>query len=147
MRLANLAFAFLSIILMSSSASLTTGEVSLGNSAPDFTISNEETSVRLQDLKGKEVMLNFWSVKDALSRERNARLSREAEKMGKEFIGICVDTDTELAQEVIRRDGLTKSNQYMSSKVRRGNPCKSYETSEGLRAFEINKLGTVTNVI
>lgn len=147
MKLATMAFAFFSVLILSSSASLTATDVSIGSEAPDFTIANNQTSVRPQDLKGKTITVNFWSTKDAVSRERNARLARKAVKEGKEYIGICVDEDAVLAKEIIACDGLDQKNQYMSSDAKRGDPCRSYETGSGLRAYEINPLGMVDKIL
>ena len=40
----------------------------VGYLAPNFTVSNADTTVSLQDLKGNYVLLTFWSSADAQSR-------------------------------------------------------------------------------
>ncbi len=78
MKLLTLAFSFFSILILSSSMSLTRTEAAIGSEAPDFSIANAEGSVRPADLKDTPVIVNFWSAKDAHSRERNSRVAREA---------------------------------------------------------------------
>ncbi len=126
--------------------SLTRVEAATGNQAPDFTVYNKETSVRPADLKGKYVTINFWSASDAMSRERNSRLARQAAEAGNEFIGICVDEDRTLMQEILHSDGVSTANQYMASDVRKGDPIKSYQAESGLRAFELDPFGNIERI-
>lgn len=146
MKLLTALFSFFSVLILSSSMSLSRTSATVGSEAPDFTIYNKETTVRPADLKGKYVTVNFWSAGDAMSRERNARLSKKAAKEGREYIGICVDADRELAQEIIAQDGLESSNQYMASDIKKGDPVKYYEVESGLRTFEIDPYGLIVKV-
>lgn len=147
MKLFALVFSFFSVLVLSSSMSLTRTAATIGSEAPDFTIFNKETTVRQADLKGGYVTVNFWSVADAVSRERNARLSRQSKEEGKEYIGICIDSDRELAAEIIAQDGLESASQYMISDIRKGDPVKYYEVESGLRAFEIDPYGNIQNIL
>lgn len=147
MKLLTLVFSFFSVLVLSSSMSLSRTEASIGSEVPDFTIYNESATVRTADLKGKYVTVNFWSTGDAVSRERNARLAREAARNGKEYIGICVDEDRILAAEILAQDGVDMKKQYMASDVKNGDPCKYYEVDSGLRAFEINQYGNICGIL
>lgn len=146
MKLLTLVFSFFSVLVLSSSMSLARTEAAIGSEAPDFTIYNKSASVRPADLKGKYVTVNFWSAEDAVSRERNARLAKEAAGNGKEYIGICVDEDRTLANEILAQDGLDMKNQYMASDVKNGDPCRYYEVHSGLRAFEIDQYGNICGI-
>lgn len=127
--------------------SLTRTEAAIGSEAPDFSIANAEGSVRPADLKDTPVIVNFWSAKDAHSRERNSRLAREAAEDGKAFIGICTDYDRELARELVAQDGLHAADQYMLADVKKGDPEKAFQLHSGLRAFEINQYGNIISII
>lgn len=146
MKLLTFLFSSLCVVVLSSSISLSRVHPGIGGEAPDFAVFNKTNSVRPSDLNGKYITLNFWSAKDAVSRERNARLSRQASAEGKEYIGICVDEDRTLMQEIISQDGLDAKNQFMAADVKRGNPAQSYETHTGLRAFEINPFGNIERI-
>ena len=146
MKLATLLFSFVCVVILSSSMSLSRMTAAIGSQAPDFAVYNSETSVRPADLIGKQVIINFWSSTDAVSRERNSRLAREAAASGKEFIGICVDKDRTLMQEILHIDGLETANQYMAGDMRKGNAIKSYQTENGLRAFEVDPYGNIERI-
>lgn len=139
-------FSFICVLVLSSSMSLTRTSATVGSEAPDFTVFNRTCSVRPADLNGKYVIVNFWSVTDPISRQRNIRLSAEAKESGSEFIGVCIDEDRTLMQEVVAQDGLDPKTQFMASDTRRGDPAGSYETHTGLRAFEINPFGNIETI-
>lgn len=147
MKLLSLIFSFISVVVLSSSMSLSRVSPTVGSEAPDFAVFNKTNSIRPADYKGKYITLNFWSVKDAASRERNQRLSAECRAAGQEFVGICVDDDRSLVREIIAQDGLDATQQYMASDIRKGNPVESYEVHSGLRAFEINPFGNIERII
>lgn len=147
MKLLSLIFSFICVVVLSSSMSLSRTSPTVGSEAPDFAVFNKTNSIRPADFKGKYITLNFWSAKDAGSRERNQRLAAECRAAGQEFVGICVDDDRSLAREIIAQDGLDATQQYMVADVRKGDPAGSYEIHNGLRAFEINPFGNIERVI
>lgn len=147
MKVLSLLFSFICVVVLSSSMSLSRISPTVGSQAPDFALFNKTNSIRPADMQGKYLTVNFWSAKDAQSRERNQRLAKESTRTGREYIGICVDEDRTLAREIILQDGLDEKQQYMASDVRRGNPAESYEVHQGLRAFEINPFGNIERIL
>ncbi|MDE6342610.1 MAG: hypothetical protein K2K93_09845, partial [Muribaculaceae bacterium] len=74
----------------------------VGNHVPEISICNAEgQSFLLSDLQGENVVVNFWSVKDAESRIRNIRLARDAERNGVKYVSLCTDEDHDLEVEVM----------------------------------------------
>ena len=112
----------------------------VGNQAPEISItgSNGE-SLLLSSLKGDDVIVNFWSVKDAESRISNVRLSREAEKTGAKYIGMCIDSDRKLAAEVMKADKVPTDNLYFADRQ----VTDEYQLSKGTRTVKIEPYGIV----
>ena len=115
----------------------------VGNQAPEISItqSNGE-SVMLSDLKGGEVIVNFWSVKDAESRIANVRLAREAEKSGAKYIGMCIDSDRQLAAEVMKADRVSTDHLYFADRQ----VTDEYQLANGTRTVKIDPYGIVAAI-
>lgn len=65
------------VVALTSAISTNNVPLEVGNQAPEIaTVNVSGDMVRLSEMKGQEVILNFWSVKDAESRISNIRLAR-----------------------------------------------------------------------
>ncbi|MDE6380264.1 MAG: hypothetical protein K2L11_07305 [Muribaculaceae bacterium] len=115
----------------------------VGRQAPEISIvgSNGE-SVLMSDLKGEDVIVNFWSVKDAESRIENVRLAREAEKSGAKYIGMCIDADRQLAEEVMKGDGVSTDHLYFADPQ----VTDEYQLAKGTRTVKIDPYGIVAAI-
>ena len=115
----------------------------VGNQAPEISIiGSDGESVLLSELKGKDVIVNFWSVKDAASRIENVRLSREAEKTGAKYIGMCIDSDRQLAAEVMKADRVSTDHLYFADRQ----VTDEYQLSKGTRTVKIDPYGIVAAI-
>jgi peroxiredoxin len=65
----------------------------IGSSAPDFTVKDSDRTVRLQDLRGKIVILNFWTTWCPPCIEEMPSLSRLQKQMGSTVTVLAVSTD------------------------------------------------------
>ena len=73
-----------------------------GEQAPRLSLQNGESSVSLQSLKGRYVLLNFWAGYDAPSRMENIRYARELDKSGLEnisLVSVSFDTNRKVPSE------------------------------------------------
>ncbi len=115
----------------------------VGNQAPEISItgSNGE-SILLSELQGEEVIVNFWSVKDAESRISNVRLAREAERSGAKYIGMCIDSDRQLAAEVMKADRISTDNLYFADRQ----VTDEYQLAKGTRTVKIDPYGVVAAI-
>ncbi|MDE6480992.1 MAG: redoxin domain-containing protein [Muribaculaceae bacterium] len=133
----------LGLMVLTSAVSTKNVPLEVGNQAPEISILNTDgESVLLSELKGQEVILNFWSAMDAESRINNIRLSREAELTGAKYIGMCIDSDRELAEEVMNVDRVATDHLYFADKQ----VTDEYQLAKGTRIVKIDAYGTVAAI-
>lgn len=131
------------LTLLTSAVSTRNVPLEVGNQAPEISLSNSDGSTKvLSELKGKEVILNFWSVNDAESRISNVRLARDAERSGAEYFGICIDADRQLAEEVMKADRVSVDQLYFADKQVE----KEYRLAKGTRTVKIDPYGIVAAI-
>ena len=140
---AGVAAAVIGTLWLTSAVSTKNVPLEVGNHAPEISItcSNGE-SLLLSDLKGEEVIVNFWSVNDAESRISNVRLAREAERSGVRYIGMCIDSDRQLAEEVMKADRVSTDNLYFADRQ----VTDEYQLSKGTRTVKIDPYGIVAAI-
>ena len=105
------------VLLISVSAySGKTIDASNGYFAPSLTLQNEQESLSLEGLKGKYVLLSFWSSTDALSRVAcNEYTAFERESNAEEqfcLLSVNFDQNSGLFHEIVRRDNLNTKSQF-----------------------------------
>lgn len=131
------------MVLFTSAVSTKNVPLEVGNQAPEISITNAEgASTLLSDLKGNEVVVNFWSVKDAESRISNIRLAREAESTGAKYIGMCIDSDRQLAEEVMNADQVSTEHLYFADRQ----VTDEYQLTKGTRTVKIDPYGIVAAI-
>lgn len=143
LKIAGVLAAVFGTLWLTSAVSTKNVPLEVGNQAPEisFTHSNGKTLL-LSDLKGEDVIVNFWSVKDAESRIANVRLSREAEKSGAKYIGMCIDSDRQLAEEVMKTDRVSTKSLYFADRQ----VTDEYQLAKGTRSVKIDPYGIVAAI-
>lgn len=131
------------LMILTSAVSTENVPLEVGNQAPEISITKADGECfQLSDLKGKDVVINFWSVSDAESRIKNIRLASDAERSGVEYIGMCTDTDRRLAEEVMAADGVKKETQcFVDTRIHDG-----YLLEKGVRTVKIDPYGIVAAI-
>ena len=84
--------------------------LNVGDVAPDFIIESTLSGhkFKLDDLKGKYVLISFWASYDALSRMHNAQLNEVLNHTSRkvEMISVSFDEFSSVCKETIRKDRL-----------------------------------------
>ncbi len=131
------------LTLLTSAVSTKNVPLEVGNQAPEISISKADgTSMMLSELKGENVIVNFWSVKDAESRISNIRLAREAERTGAKYVGMCIDSDRQLAAEVMKVDNGSDDHLYFADRQ----VTDEYQLRKGTRTVKIDPYGIVAAI-
>ncbi len=143
LNLAGIFVGILGVVALTSAIATENVPLEVGNHAPEFSAVNANgNTVHMSDFEGQDVILNFWSIKDAESRIRNVRLEREAERTGAKYVALCVDDDMDIALEVIKADGLAADNQYFAD----GRISDEYLLNRGVRTVKIDPYGIVAKI-
>lgn len=118
-----------------------------GFSAPYFKIENSEMQLSIDEMKGKYLLLTFWSSSDAESRimcNEYARFMRN-EDTGKRLshVAINFDRSERLFQEIVRRDKMNAETQFYVQGDKAQQLKKDYRLENGLRTYLVDKQGRV----
>lgn len=137
------------LLFLTSSHSTEPTEARIGEYAPLFSIKNETSNLNLQEMRGKYVLLSFWSLTDAQSRIENTKyssFSKSIDNSKLELISINIDSDRTLWKQIIEIDNLDAKSQYSSMDIVKGNIFDDYYLETGNRAFLINPNGKIEAV-
>lgn len=116
-----IALIFVSLIV-TSGFSTTSSPLEIGQKAPDFAISNDTASFSLKEARGQEVLITFWSVKDAASRRDCNAYAALLSDSNIKHIAINLDQNSTLYNEILKRDelsgdGFFSPDAYTSSQI------------------------------
>ncbi|MGN0214593.1 MAG: TlpA family protein disulfide reductase [Muribaculaceae bacterium] len=148
MKKALLAIVTFAILLISTSANSTkTTDSRIGYLAPVFSVSNSDTTLSLQQMQGKYVLLTFWSSDDAESRISNIRYNRMAGKNSKvQHLAVNFDRSAKVFNEVALIDNLDYGTQFHIDSNNQSTIKKEYRIkSKGLRTLLINPEGEIVS--
>ncbi len=117
-----------------------------GEQAPRLSLQNGESSVSLQSLKGRYVLLNFWAGYDAPSRMENIRYARELDKSGLEnisLVSVSFDTNRKVFEEIVKRDGLNAATQFYDKDGSQSDIFDDYRLNKGFASYLISPEGVI----
>lgn len=116
----------------------------VGNVAPNFKVENDLTTVELQKLKGKYVLLSFWNSVDAESRIANIQYDREVRALdGIDFVAVNFDSSFGVYQEILKNDELNAVSQFYEREGSESMLYARYELARGMKALLLDKTGKV----
>ena len=102
--------ACMSALLLGTAASIATAATAVGSPAPDFTLRVlDGPNLRLQEQRGKVVLVNFWATWCGPCRKEMPHLNRIADKYrssGLVLLGINVDDDARNAADLAAKLGV-----------------------------------------
>lgn len=100
-------------ILFASSGNYNPAESTVGSIAPNFTVSNADTTLSLQQLLGNYVVVTFWDS----SRPESRIANMQYDHIQSQFIhiGVNIDRSEAILGQLCRVDGLKTSTQFHAS--------------------------------
>ena len=118
-----------------------------GYIAPFFSVERNDTSVSLDQLKGKYVLLTFWASKDANSRIKCREYTSFAQdlKLEDRFCQLSINFDKShrLFSEIVKLDKLDAETQFYAQGDRALHLIKEYQLEEGYHSFLIDQQGKI----
>lgn len=116
-----------------------------GQLAPDFSVARIDTTVSLHDLRGKYVLLDFWSSADANSRlksnEYNTLPITDTGRLRR--LSVNFDRSEELFNEIVNRDHLHPDEQYFAGQSDLDKLIQDYGVTQGYNSYLIDPQGKI----
>lgn len=120
------------------------------NSHPEVqALSNEAGDVKLSDLKGKYVLVNFWDSHNAVSRIAAGeydRFFRTHRNSNLKLLSVNTDTNRRLFNEIVHGDGLDSLTQYHILDVKARGISPGYHPEGGYSSYLVNPSGKIIAV-
>lgn len=139
-------------VLLSMVSAATKNEYSAekGMNAPYFEVEAFDGDViSLSDMKGRFVIVNFWTSDDAASRIAANQYSSFVESVGEEHVGLVsinFDRNQRLFEEIMRRDGLSVESQFYVQPGNASELIRKFNMGDGLQSFLIDPNGTIAAI-
>lgn len=117
--------------------------------APNILISDNDSSFTLSKLRGKFVLLSFWSSTDAESRIRNIMSYKTSVDMNNKnlvFASVNYDSNKSLFDEIIKIDNVDKSSQFFDKDGINSETYKQFHLEDGFKSYLINREGKIVAV-
>ena len=116
-----------------------------GQLAPDFSVARNDTTVSLHDLRGKYVLLDFWSSADANSRlksnEYNTLPITDTGRLRR--LSVNFDRSEELFNEIVNRDHLHPDEQFFAGQSDLDKLIQDYGVTQGYNSYLIDPQGKI----
>lgn len=120
-----------------------------GKDAPELSLSNGVSDFSLADMKGRYVLLDFWSAADASSRLKENKYNALDWGGGKNepvWVSVNFDDDETLFQEIVNRDRLNDSTQYHVEGREAAKIRSSYNLKDGYKSYLIGPDGKIVAI-
>ncbi len=104
----------------------------------------------MPSLKGKYVLVNFWSPSDPMSRIANkqlAMLSASLPSSQISHVSVCTDSDKVLQSEIMDADGIPSNTISLSANDLTPEVLNDFQISTGHRSFLIDPFGNLTAIL
>lgn len=120
----------------------------VGYCSPALSLTAADSSTTTLDaMKGKYVLVTFWSSSDAASRLRCNRYDTLCDGNDRlVHIAVNFDRNETLFEEVVRRDNLSRSSQYHVEGQQAHVIMKLYHLDRGLHSFLIDPSGVIRSI-
>ncbi len=121
----------------------------VGDMAPDFEIraaSGSQSVHGLSDLKGRYVLLSFWSSYDAQSRMRNVSLNNALRALAGgnvELVSVSFDEYESVFEETVRKDGISAPFCFVETRGESSGLYRKYRLNRGFSNYLLDGDGVI----
>lgn len=119
-----------------------------GRQAPELSLTRNDSTLSLQDLRGRYVLVDFWSSADAASRVKSNEYNRlpisSAARIKR--LSVNFDRSEELFNEIVQRDHLNPEEQYFAGESDYNKIIRDYGITQGYNSFLIDPQGKIIAV-
>ena len=120
-----------------------------GEMMPDIALTDAQgMQLTLSELKGKQVVVNFWASYDAQSRATNVQLYnflRES-KADVAFLSVSFDENLNVLQRTLVLDQLNTDNCYRELEGRNSDLYNEFKFNKGFRSYLIDEEGVIAAI-
>ena len=137
------------LILFSSAYYSSPADSRIGYKAPALVLGNSNNGLSpLQQHRGENVLLTFWSSDDATSRLANQHYDRLSRMDGVRYTHVSVNMDrsVNVFNSIVAIDSLNRSAQYSSTLDAQADICKSWRLDEGYHSFLLDADGKIVAI-
>lgn len=121
--------------------------VNVDSFAPNITITDNDSTWKLSDLRGKFVLLNFWASNDAESRIRNIEYNKAIDNFKNvQFASVNYDRSKAIYEEIIRLDNVNKDSQFYDEGGTNSEVYKQFHLEKDLNSYLLNQKGQIVAV-
>jgi peroxiredoxin len=118
--------------------------LTVGDKAPSFTIGDEWQGVSLEAMKGRYVLLSFWSSYDAESRMRNATLQHAASADDRvEMVSVSFDEYQSIFDETIKKDQIPTEHCFVDLAGSSSPLYRKYRLDRGFKNYLLDENGVI----
>lgn len=121
----------------------------VGTFAPNFSITDNDSTFELSKTRGNYVLINFWTSADADSRIRNimyGHMIDTADSNELRFASINFDRSQKLYDEIVKMDKLDKQSQFYNKDGINSEVYKQFHLEDGFNSFLLDKNGKILAV-
>ena len=120
----------------------------IGYRAPSLVLGNSNGLSPLQQHRGENVLLTFWTSADAQSRLDNMRYDRLSRQDNSGYVHVSVNLDRSAGvfNSIVKLDDLNRSAQFGTSLDAQDAIIKSWRLNEGYHSFLIDGQGRIVAI-
>jgi peroxiredoxin len=118
--------------------------LTVGDKAPQFTLGDDVKQLALSDMKGRYVLLSFWSSYDAESRVQNATLQHAAQANDRvEMVSVSFDEYQSIFDETMKKDHLQPEHSFVELAGSSSPLYRKYRLDRGFKNYLLNEDGVI----
>lgn len=137
------------LILLTSAYYSAPADSRIGYKAPALVLGDDHNGLSpLQQHRGENILLTFWTSADAQSRLENMRYDRLSRQDGLHYIHVSVNLDrsANVFNSVVALDNLDRSTHYTASLEVQEPIIKGWRLDEGYHSFLLDREGKIIAV-